>query len=63
MRWQARKPFVKDRARRWWHPWFAWRPVKFPSEGRRSRQTWVWLETIQRRGFEMGELNWYWEYR
>ena len=49
MRIKVRKPNAIYRARKRWHDWFAWRPVRVPTAGRQSGQTLVWLETIQRR--------------
>lgn len=46
MRWRPKyNPFVT-------HRWFAWRPVK--TEG----GTWVWLETIWRRGEDVWGFYW-----
>lgn len=42
-----------------WHFWFAWHPVKV-------KDTWVWLETVERRvtrpseGWPTGSRSWHW---
>ena len=45
MQWQdiaaARQLYLIQRD---WHPWFAWRPVRFEGS-----MTWAWLETVLRR--------------
>jgi hypothetical protein len=38
-----------------WHDWFAWHPVVI-------NHTWVWLETIRRRGYQFG-YDWSWEHK
>lgn len=49
MKIRVRKPGARYRAKKRWHDWFAWRPVRVPSKGKMSGQTLVWFETIQRR--------------
>jgi len=44
---------------RYWHPWFAWRPVKTGHWADAERQ-WVWLERIERRSMP---YDWPTEYR
>ena len=47
MKIRVRKPGSRWRAQKRWHDWFAWRPVRVPTQGRMSGQTLVWMETIQ----------------
>ena len=49
MRWRVRKPGARFRARKLWHSWFAWYPVRVPCRGKMSGMTLVWGETIMRR--------------
>ena len=68
MRWRVRKPGVRRRAKRMWHRYYAWRPVRVPTRGRMSGVTMVWGEWIERKGkyhysdvFNRGW--WTWKYR
>ena len=67
MMWRCRKPKVKWRAKHFWHPWFAWYPVRIPTQGRKSKMHKVWLCTIHRRGYKV--FGWQynlclkWEYK
>jgi len=58
-----------------WTSWFAWRPVrvqihgwcKVPETGLMGtgwtrRESWVWLETVQRKGVK-GKFGYFWRYR
>jgi len=66
MKWRVRKPYCRERALHMWHKWFAWFPVRVPSEGRMSEMTMVWLQTIERRGklFSSPMHNlWLWQYK
>jgi hypothetical protein len=38
---------ITSHARRQWHPWFAWFPVRVPSD-RFVNGAWVWLEWVER---------------
>jgi len=49
MIWRVTKPGAVDRAKRRWHWWFAWYPVRVPSKGRMSNQHKVWLQKVRRR--------------
>lgn len=40
-----------DHNRGQWRQWFAWRPVYCDGFWYDQRSKWVWLETIERRGF------------
>ena len=55
---------VVDRAKHWWHPWFAWFPVRVGKNDCR------WLEIVWRKGiksthwdYDGGSTNWVWEYK
>lgn len=44
-----------------WHHWFAWHPVVF-DDG--EKDTWVWLEWIERRHvLQTEESDAWWQYR
>lgn len=49
MKWRVRKPGARKRAKRLWHRWFAWRPVRVPTNGKRSGMTMVWLQFVMRK--------------
>jgi hypothetical protein len=52
-------PYERFEARKRWHRWFAWHPVRI------DRQV-VWLETVERKGewiFDSLGGDWAWEYR
>jgi len=56
---------ARVRALKRWHNWFAWYPVRAPSNDK-TANTRVWLETIQRKGTrkgDWGEYYWDWEYK
>ena len=57
MRWRVRKLGARRRAKKQWHYWFAWCPVRVPSKGKNSGMTRVWWEPIERRGYEPGYVN------
>lgn len=66
MKWRVRKPGAKHRALKKWHTWFAWHPVRVPTEGRMSGMTMVWLQNIRRKGtyyYGYGDSCWEWEYK
>jgi hypothetical protein len=49
----------KHQARKEWHKWFAWYPVRISSHDCR------WLETVRRKGTyecSFGDCYWDWEY-
>lgn len=50
MIWTVRKKGAKERAKAYWHDWFAWYPVRVPTKGRMAGQRKVWLQTIRRKG-------------
>lgn len=67
MKWRVRKPNTRHRRLHWWHTWFAWYPVRVPTNGRMSKMTRVWLESICRKGkyyydYEGGGW-WMWQYK
>jgi len=62
MRWRVRKPEARFRAKKVWHIWFAWTPVRVPTEGRLSGMTMVWLEQVLRKG-KYSDCGWEWEYK
>lgn len=52
--------FSKQAALRFWHPWFAWKPIRVGSN------ECYWLETIERKGtlfYVRFEERWLWDYR
>lgn len=49
MKWRVRKPGARNRAKRLWHKWFAWYPVRVPTYGKRSGMTMVWLQHVKRK--------------
>lgn len=49
MKWRVRKPGAKERAKRLWHTWFAWYPVRVPTKGRMSGMKMVWLSKVKRK--------------
>ena len=66
MRIRVRKPVDRYRALHMWHNWFAWHPVRVPTNGNMSGMTMVWMETIERKGkfYSYGmEGAWDWKYR
>lgn len=64
MRWKCRKPEARERAWKMWHDWFAWYPVRVPTKGRTSGQTFVWLETVRRKCRREGwGCDWISEYK
>jgi len=65
MIWRVTKPGAVYRAKRLWHRYFAWYPVRVPSKGRMSKQHKVWLQFVSRRGesYECYEgCFWVWSY-
>jgi len=72
MKWKVRKPGARDRAKHFWHKWFAWKPVRVPTHGKKSNMTMVWLSLVKRKGHYISGLNdylhnygeghWVWEY-
>ena len=66
MKWRVRKPGVRHRALQMWHRWYAWYPVRVPTNGRMSGMTMVWRETILRKGefycYGM-DYSWTWIYK
>ena len=61
MIWRVTKPGAKRRALKQWHWWFAWYPVRIPTEGRMRKQHKVWLQRIRRCGvYEDGYEGPYW---
>jgi len=66
MKWRVRKPGARFRAKKWWHVWFAWHPVRVPTKGKFSGMTMVWFEKVARRGkfrcWGLTECSWEWEY-
>jgi hypothetical protein len=66
MKWRVRKPGAKYRAKKRWHLWFAWYPVRVPTNGRMSGQKKVWLEKVYRKGeyvLSYESCYWFWEYK
>ena len=66
MKWRVRKPGARHRALHWWHPWFAWYPVRVPTRGHMSGMTMVWLQTVERKGKFWaccGGAGWEWQFR
>jgi hypothetical protein len=67
MKWRVRKPNARVRALKMWHKWFAWYPVRVPTEGRMSGMTMVWLKTIKRKGYFNSIIYyrswWEWKYK
>ncbi len=67
MKWRVRKPNARHRRLHWWHDWFAWFPVRVPTNGRMSGMRMAWLEKIERKGkyklLAYCECGWIWQYR
>ena len=65
MIWRVRKPYTRHRAKKQWHWWFAWHPVRVPTKGRMSKMHKVWLCKVRRKGVyrnDWGESYWEWYY-
>ena len=82
MKWRVRKLGAKDRLKKMkknlrkihheramakWHKWYAWHPVRVPTNGRMSGMTMCWLGIVERRGqyFDclLSTPYWTWQYR
>ena len=52
---------LRIRARKWWHPWYAWYPVRIGKHDCR------WLELVWRKGKYQHDWDgggwWFWRYK